>query len=116
MVVVATIVAINKVGQGVILITITSLKIPHIRTTVNICMVLKFFIVIYVPNTIYTLKPHYKFLKTVSQFFLFIGIVLFVMPYYNTTLHAYTIDLCCYCWVIVYQMCYCFVNKIEDNQ
>ena len=116
MVVVSTIIVVNKVCQGVLLIPIPFFWIQNINNTMNVYIVFTFSIVVYIPTTIFTLKPHSTLLKMAIKVVLLICIQLFIMLHVNNILNYYTINSCCYYFEIAGYSCYCFVHTIKNNR
>ena len=58
-----TIIVVNEVSQGVLLILMTSFRIPHVNTTMHAYTVFTFLIVVYIPTNFFSLNPHSIFLK-----------------------------------------------------
>ena len=59
----STRIVVNKVGHAVVLIMIPSFWIPHISNTMHVYIFFTFLILVYIPNIIFTLKPHSSLLK-----------------------------------------------------
>ena len=61
--VVETIVVVNKVSHGVMFIPISTFGIPHVKNTIYSYTVFTVSIMVYIPTTVFTLKPHFILLK-----------------------------------------------------